>query len=612
MLNQDGAGTSAISSRDDFNAYTDTVSGYGVYNVVGATRDMFVSSLNDPAQIGIGGTYHQDTATLEATETTGQNTVTLEGLTIADSDAHDSVIEVTVTLPAGFSFSSTTAPGVIGNNGQSVTLTGTLAEINAAFQDTHVNLPDVAGDAQAQDWNGSFTFSVSINDRGNTGVTPDTPPAASNGNTYTLGTHAGNPALITTRDITFVVKPTNDAPVVKPAGGSTHSTLTDITEDHAGTTTPGAGASTVESLFEKYFDDSRDSIGGNQPSGADDGTGTVADSFFGVAIVGNGATADQGTWQYYDGTQWVDIPADLGEGNALVLAKDVALQFIPAADWHGTPGDLSVRLVENNVNADTTSTTITPASGMLVNITNGGGAGGTSLFSADTVTLGITVTPVNDAPVATPDTHTMTENTPSVSGGLITQPAGADSGSTGEDSDIDSELNSSEVIKVTGVSNSEGVVGNVDGNGVITVPGKYGDLTVQPDGSYTYELHTNDPAVNGLVDGEQLTEIFDYTITDTGGLTATSTLTITITGDDDDAGGIGITPNDHNGAGVSGQITVKESGLADGSNPGSDATATGTLTFTAGNGLASVTIGGEEVTLAQLQGIDPADSSTHL
>ena len=608
VQNQNGINApQAISTKDDFAVYTGKVADFKdgatqVYNVVSATRNIFVSSVNDPAQIGIGGVYQGDTSTLEAVETAGKGTVTLDGLTIADKDAQATdVLAVTITLPDGFTFAS--------NGGKTLTLTGTLTAINSALNTTVVNLPDVTGDARAEDWNGSFTFNVSVNDRGNTGVTPNTAPAASNGNTYSIGSYSGQPSLVTERDITFVVRPTNDAPVAKPVGGSSNATMPSITEDTVQNAAPTGTTSTVNSLFSPYFDDSRDEIRSNQATGANAGTGSQADSFFGVAIVGNSATAAQGRWQYFNGTSWVNIPTDAADNRALILDKDVALQFIPAADWHGTPGQLSVRLVELNVNADTTSTSTAPVSKSTVDLTTSGGVGGSSLFSNEKVTLGITVTPVNDAPVATPDTHTMTENTASVSGGLITQPTGASPGVTGVDSDKDKALDASEAITVTAVRNSDNTAGSIVG-GVISVAGKYGDLVVQPNGSYTYQLHRNDPAVNALVVGQNLTETFSYIITDTGSLTAASTLTITITGDND--GGATITPTDHNGPGIGGQITVNESGLVQGSNPGSDATAGGTLTFTAGNGLASVQIGTTSYTLAQLQAIDPLDSSTHL
>jgi VCBS repeat-containing protein len=60
--------------------------------------------------------------------------------------------------------------------------------------------------------------------------------------------------------------------------------------------------------------------------------------------------------------------------------------------------------------------------------------------------------------------------------------------------------------------------------------GNYGTLTLAADGSYTYAVNNNNAAVNGLSDGQTLTDAIEYTVVDTTGLTKTATLRITITG----------------------------------------------------------------------------------
>jgi VCBS repeat-containing protein len=54
-------------------------------------------------------------------------------------------------------------------------------------------------------------------------------------------------------------------------------------------------------------------------------------------------------------------------------------------------------------------------------------------------------------------------------------------------------------------------------------------LVLNADGSYTYTLNASNAAVNGLDDGETLTDTFNYTASD-GTTTASSTLAITIFG----------------------------------------------------------------------------------
>jgi VCBS repeat-containing protein len=62
-----------------------------------------------------------------------------------------------------------------------------------------------------------------------------------------------------------------------------------------------------------------------------------------------------------------------------------------------------------------------------------------------------------------------------------------------------------------------------------TFAGTYGSLVLNADGSYTYTLNASNAAVNGLDDGETLTDTFNYTASD-GTTTASSTLAITIFG----------------------------------------------------------------------------------
>jgi VCBS repeat-containing protein len=138
------------------------------------------------------------------------------------------------------------------------------------------------------------------------------------------------------------------------------------------------------------------------------------------------------------------------------------------------------------------------------------------------------------------------------------------------------------------------VGGTVSGNVGSAVAGQYGALTLNADGSYSYAVDNANRTVNALKDGDTLTEVYTYTITDADGDTSSTTLTITIHGHTD--GAPSVTPVDGNG-GAAGHATVDEAGLVDGS--GSQITR-GTIDLTAGDGLASVTVGGTTLTTAQL------------
>ena len=125
----------------------------------------------------------------------------------------------------------------------------------------------------------------------------------------------------------------------------------------------------------------------------------------------------------------------------------------------------------------------------------------------------------------------------------------------------------------------------------------YGNIVKNADGSYVYQLDNGNPAIQGLSAGETLTETFTYTITDGVNTPDTATLTITIFGADDGVTitGIGSTQGDE---------TVFENDLPAGSSPNDPAlTQTGSFNIVALDGIASVTVGGTVLTLAQVQGL---------
>ena len=173
---------------------------------------------------------------------------------------------------------------------------------------------------------------------------------------------------------------------------------------------------------------------------------------------------------------------------------------------------------------------IVPATGVLTfnsppNFEAPGDAGANNVYDvqvtvtdSDTLTgvqnLQVTVTNVNDPPVANPDAADITEEAPnvpaanSVSGNVLTN-----------DTDPDSSLNVSAV--------AGGSVGSPRA-------GSFGSVTLNGNGSYTYTLDDTHPTVNALAPGQTLTDPFGYTVSD-GLLTSSSTLTVTIHGADDAA-----------------------------------------------------------------------------
>ena len=129
--------------------------------------------------------------------------------------------------------------------------------------------------------------------------------------------------------------------------------------------------------------------------------------------------------------------------------------------------------------------------------------------ATSTSTLTITVTGVNDAPIATADTNAVTED--------ATLSVDAANGVLVNDTDVDTGSTRT-------VTSVQGVTANV-GTAISLASGAV--VTLNPDGSYDFVPGET------LGVGETAKEVINYTITDDQGATSTSTLTITVTGVND-------------------------------------------------------------------------------
>ena len=181
--------------------------------------------------------------------------------------------------------------------------------------------------------------------------------------------------------------------------------------------------------------------------------------------------------------------------------------------------------------------------GVKLTVTDGDGDS-----SSAEIALDLTIR--DDGPVARADNVTLTE-------------AQAHAGASGENV-LTNDVFGADAPAGKTVSSVNG------GNPGEAVNGTYGTLTLNADGTYTYQLT---PGVD-VPKGESVTEEFTYTITDADGDTSEATLTITITGDANEPVVTVDTPE----AGDA-NIMVDEGALADGSGQHTEHGVSGTGSF---------------------------------
>ena len=128
----------------------------------------------------------------------------------------------------------------------------------------------------------------------------------------------------------------------------------------------------------------------------------------------------------------------------------------------------------------------------------------------------LTVRIVDDIPTARDDAAGMYKTTSTLTGKVVENDrAGADG------------------VTVAGVQAGDSGGADVAGGVGIQIDGAYGRLTLNSDGSYSYQLNPANPAVSGLAHGDlPLTETFSYTIKDADGDASTARLVITISASD--------------------------------------------------------------------------------
>lgn len=226
-----------------------------------------------------------------------------------------------------------------------------------------------------------------------------------------------------------------------------------------------------------------------------------------------------------------------GQYGEVTINEDGTVKYTPKTDW----------LAEGEKLTDTYQYTVTTAAG-----------------NTETATVTITITGTNDAPLLTDDVRYVTEDAPDTNTGL---PHGSSfdnddtSKVTGNILANDSDPDQTDTLAVTKIEFSDGTTTTV--NAGETIAGKYGSLTVNSDGTYTYTLNdgTNGDKNNNvqqLMADEKATDEFTVSVTD-GHNIKTETVTIHITGTND-APVITMEAGDSDGHDFTGGDTLSQDG----------------------------------------------------
>ncbi|HTO85057.1 MAG TPA: Ig-like domain-containing protein, partial [Methylomirabilota bacterium] len=220
----------------------------------------------------------------------------------------------------------------------------------------------------------------------------------------------------------------------------------------------------------------------NDPPVANDDADTVAEDslLVGASVLANDSDLHGGAPNENNIPLTAQLVADVAHGT-LALNGDGTYTYTPDADYNGTDS-FTYQAVDSLGDP------------------------------SNTATVTITVTPVNDPPVANDDTNAISEDpvTNPIIGDVLANDTDVDKGDT------------------LSVSTVNGVGANVDN----PVVGLYGTLTLHSDGSYDYALDNANPHVQALDNGQSLTDSFTYVASDGSANSNTATLTITINGVD--------------------------------------------------------------------------------
>ena len=393
-------------------------------------------------------------------------------------------------------------------------VTITYAELIAKGNESDLNADNTAGTVTGfvvkQVNSGSLTIGgtawvIGSNDFVTTGKDAVWTPAANANGTLTafsvVARDAEGAVSGSNVGVQVAVAAVNDRPTLVSS-----TTLRAIAED---VLTANNIGSTVADLFAPRFQD--------VDSGA---------SLKGIVITANAET-EMGNWQYSTdgGATWHNI-GTVTPAAGLVLSVTSKIRFEPGPDKSGVPNALTVFALDDTYGTSFTS----GATAVTFNTTT---ASATGPLSTGSVSLGVQVTAVNDAPTftsaAATATVTETAGADSAVGAGITLTAGT--GSTVTAGKLTGTLTATDVDHVPATL-AFSIRGGTETAGAWTKQGLFGTLTLNADKTWSYEL-TQFDTINALAEGAVANEIFDFKVADAAGAAAVQTLTIALTGTND-------------------------------------------------------------------------------
>ncbi|WP_236765718.1 Ig-like domain-containing protein [Acinetobacter junii] len=397
----------------------------------------------------------------------------------------DDVVTYTVTDSTGLSTTGTLTVTVTAvNNDAPITAPDTattaedtlLANINVLANDSDPDAGDVLTVTSAVSANGG---TVTINADGTLNYTPALNYVGDDVVTYTVTDAAGQ---TTTSTITVTVTGVNDVPVATPTTATTNEdtavTLTpSVTDPDAGdvltvtsAVSANGGTVTINADGTLNYTPALNYVGDDVVTyTVTDAAGQTTTSTITVTVTGVNdvpvATPTTATTNEDTAVTLTPSVTDPDAGDVLTVTSAVSANG--GTVTINADGTLNYTPALNYVGDDVVTYTVTDAAGQTT-----------------TSTITVTVTGVNDAPVATPTTATTNEDTAVTLTPSVTDPDAGD------------------VLTVTSAVSANG-----------------GTVTINADGTLNYT-----PALNYVGD-----DVVTYTVTDSTGLTTTGTLTVTVT-----------------------------------------------------------------------------------